>query len=289
LAEGFTQYYGPLALQRAALVDLAATANTFTGLIESVMAPGHLVRSAEEMSRLAPFVDGGPVNHPTSFPITLIAYYPFGGAIALALDLTLRDRSDSRLSLDDYMQAMWRKYGKPGGSREGYVEHPYTVADAEATLAEVSGDRAFAREFFGRYIQGHDLAHYRPLLSRAGFPVPKPSPGRAWVGDVHVEASGGASRLAVLVAPAWPIYAAGIDQDDELQQIDGQRIGGDHDLAAVLRRHKPGDSVALVYVDRTRVPRTAGVMLGEDPHVEGVVAGPSAAQGDFRDRGLGAN
>ncbi|HJZ72800.1 MAG TPA: hypothetical protein VKE51_13740 [Vicinamibacterales bacterium] len=288
LAEGFTQYYGPLALQRAALVDLAATANTFTGLIESVMAPGHLVRSAEEMSRLAPFVDGGRVNDPTNFPITLISYYPFGGAIALALDLTLRDRSDSRLSLDDYMQAMWRKYGKPGGSREGYVEHPYTVADAEATLAEVSGDRAFAREFFGRYIQGHDLADYGRLLARAGFAVRKRSPGRAWLGDVHVEASGGASRLAVLVAPAWPIYAAGIDQDDELQQIDGQRIGGDHDLAAVLRRHKPGDSVALVYVDRTRVPRTASVMLGEDPHVEVVVADPTAAQRDFRNRWLGA-
>src|SRR5262252_2027633 len=288
LAEGFTQYYGPLALQRAALVDLAATANTFTGLVESVMAPGHLVRSAEEMSRMAPFVDGGRVIDRTNFAITLISYYPFGGAIALALDLTLRDRSDSRLSLDDYMQAMWRNYGKPGGSREGYVDHPYTIADAETTLAEVSGDRAFARDFFGRFIEGHDLADYGRLLARAGFAVRKRNPGRAWLGDVHLEASGAASRVAWLVAPAWPIYTAGIDQDDELQQIDGQRIGGDHDLAAVLGRHKPGDSVSIAYVDRTRVPKTASIRLAEDPHVDVVVAEPTAAQREFRNRWLGA-
>jgi predicted metalloprotease with PDZ domain len=59
-----------------------------------------------------------------------------GGAIALALDLTLRDRSDGRLSLDDFMRAMWRTYGKPGGARPGYVDRPYTMADAERRLRQ---------------------------------------------------------------------------------------------------------------------------------------------------------
>src|SRR5262249_34183891 len=82
LAEGFTQYYGPLALQRAQLVDLGSTARTFTGLIEAVSAPGHLVRSAEEMSRMAPFIDGGRTVDRTNWSTTVISYYPFGGAIA---------------------------------------------------------------------------------------------------------------------------------------------------------------------------------------------------------------
>src|SRR3954471_20570285 len=60
LAEGFTQYYGPLAMRRAQLVDLNAAGQTFGQLIESVsQGAGHLVRSAEEMSRMAPFIDGG--------------------------------------------------------------------------------------------------------------------------------------------------------------------------------------------------------------------------------------
>src|SRR3954466_9391255 len=287
LAEGFTQYYGPLALQRAKLVDLAATARDFTELIEAVAASGHLVRSAEEMSRMAPFIDGGRTVDRTNWPITVISYYPFGGALALALDLTLRDRSDNRLSLDDYMQAMWRKYGEPGGNREGYVDRPYTIADAEATLAEVSGDRAFAHEFFARYIEGHDIADYGRLLFRAGFAVRKRNPGRARVGDIRLEASGGASRVATLVAPTWPLYAAGIDQDDELQQVGGQRIMGDGDLATALQRHKPGDAVPIVYVDRTRVPKTATVTLAEDPHVEVVVGDADSAQREFRARWLG--
>src|SRR4029077_5314106 len=123
----------------------------------------------------------------TNWSNTFISYYSYGSAIALALDLTLRDRTDGRVALDDFMRAMWRRYGKPGGSREGYVDHPYTVSDAEATLAEVSGARAFALDFFSRYIQGHDVADYARLLSRAGFTVGKTHAGRAWLGDLHLE------------------------------------------------------------------------------------------------------
>src|SRR5256885_4550866 len=239
------------------------------------------------MSRMAPFIDGGRTIDRTNWPITVISYYPFGGAIALALDLTLRDRTDGRLSLDDFMQAMWRKFGKPGGSREGYVDHPYTTADAEATLAEVSGDRAFAHDFFARFIEGHDVADYGRLLARAGFTLRKRHAGRAWLGDLRIEASGGAARVAELVAPTWPSYAAGVDQDDELQQVDGQRIASEGDLAAVLQRHKPGDHVSVVFVDRTRAAKTTSITLAEDPHIEVVAADPSAAQREFRDRWLG--
>jgi len=287
MAEGFTQYYGPLAMQRAQLVDVQETARTFTELVDTVTGPGHLVRTAEEMSQMAPFIDGGRTVDRTNWPIAVISYYPFGGAIALALDLSLRDRSAGNVSLDDFMRAMWRKYGKPGGSREGYVDRPYTIADAEATLAEVAGDRAFARDFFGRYIQGHEVADYGRLLARAGFTVRKRHPGRAWLGDVRLESRSGA-RVANLVAPTWPIYKAGIDLDDEIQQVDGQRIAGESDLALALQRHKPGDRVAIVYKDRTGAAKTVTATLGEDPHVEVVVADATPAQRAFRDRWLGS-
>jgi len=236
---------------------------------------------------MAPFIDGGRTVDRTNFPITVTSYYPFGGAIALALDLTLRDRTDGRLSLDDFMQAMWRKYGKPGGSREGYVDRPYTIADAEATLAEVSGDRAFARDFFGRYIQGHDVADYARLLARAGFTVRRRNPGRAWLGDLRIESRTGV-RVANLVAPTWPIYRAGVDLDDEILQIDGRRVAGDGDVAAALQRHKPGDEVALVFKDRSGASKTSSVTLGEDPHIEVVVSEPTPAQRAFRERWLGS-
>src|SRR5262249_2266668 len=155
------------------LVDLASSARTFGGLIESVMDDARQVRSAEQMSEMAAFIDGGKTVDRTNFSNTVISYYPFGGAIALAMDLTLPSRTDSRVSLDDFMRAMWRKYGKPGGAQEGLVDRPYTIADAEATLAEVAGDQTFAHDFFMRFIQGHDIADYAALLARAGFVVRK--------------------------------------------------------------------------------------------------------------------
>ena len=200
-------------------------------------------------------------------PATYISYYPFGGAIALALDLTLRDRSNGAVTLDDFMRAMWRTHGKPGGSRPGYVDRPYTMADAEARLAEVSNDAAFARDFFARYIQGREVADYARLLRRAGLVLRKAQPGRAWWGDPAYEHDNGV-RVASAPAIDTPVYAAGLDVDDEIRQIDGARIRSPADIAATIGRKKPGDRVDVVYVDRTGIAKTVSVTLAESPALE---------------------
>ena len=292
LAEGFTQYYGSIAMQRAGLSDPQGLARVLTGLVEAVQGPGHLVRSAEDMSRMATFIDGGRTVDRTNWPNTVISYYPFGGAIALALDLTLRERSNGATTLDDYMRAMWRVHGKPGGAREGYVDRPYTMDDAEARLAEVSGDRAFAHDFFSRHVQGHDVADYRTLLAPAGFTVRKRSAGRAWWGDVRLELKNGTVVVSTIVAPTAPVYASGLDQDDEVRQIDGEKIGSADAVSTVLQRHKPGDRIEIVFAERTGAVKTATVTLAEDPRQEVVPVESSGgtltpAQAAFRASWLG--
>jgi predicted metalloprotease with PDZ domain len=292
LAEGFTEYYGPLALQRAGLASLAETSHTFGDLVDIVLnGPGRSVRSAEEMSRMAPFVDGAKTIDRTNWSNTVISYYPYGGAIALALDLTLRDRTDNRTTLDDFMRAMWRVHGKPGGSREGYVDRPYTTDDAQARLAEVSGDAAFAREFFDRYVRGREVADYARLLQRAGFAVKKRDGGRAWWGDVRLDSRGDGARVGAVVPANSPAYAAGIDQDDTLTQIAGERVTSAEAVNTVISRHRPGEHVTIAYVDRTGASRTSSVVLAENPHVdvtavESAGGSLSSAQRAFRDRWL---
>jgi predicted metalloprotease with PDZ domain len=269
LAEGFTQYYGPLAMRRAGIVDLASTARTFSELINSVATnPARALRSAEDMSRMAVFTDRGRPSDQTNWSRTVISYYQFGGAIALGLDLALRSRSGGTATLDDYMRAMWRVHGKPGGSREGYVDHPYSMADAEARLAEVSGDPSFAREFFARYIQGHDVVDYGALLLNAGFELRRPSAGRAWSGAVRFNDRGGAVRVASAPAIGSPAYEAGLDLGDEIRQLDGARVHAAAEVAAVLQRHKPGDTVEVTFVDRARETRTAQMTFRDDPTLE---------------------
>jgi predicted metalloprotease with PDZ domain len=189
LAEGFTQYYGPLAMQRAGLLNLGATVRTLTTVLNGAgVQAGSLVRSAEEISRMAVLTDRTDADPPGAV-VEVMSYYQLGAAIALALDLSLRERSNGQLSLDDFMREMWRRYGKPGGSREGYVDHPYTIEDAQAALAAVSGDPAFARDFFARYIQGRQLADYQRLLLPAGLLV-RPGP-RSRMEVVPIETAGG--------------------------------------------------------------------------------------------------
>jgi predicted metalloprotease with PDZ domain len=292
LAEGFTQYYGPIALSRAGLEDLSSTTATLSDLIRTVMtSPGREVRSAEEMSRMAGFTDGGRTNDRTNWNDTYISYYPFGGAIAMALDLSLRGRSGDRVTLDDFMRAMWRVHGKPGGAREGYVDHPYTIDDAEQRLAEVSGDATFARDFFARYIHGREVPDYSKLLQPAGFVIRHANAGRAWWGDLRLESRNGA-RIAASPLANTPAYRAGLDVDDVVRQLDSMRVTSAEDIATVLRRHKPGDTISVEFVDRTGAATEAKIALVEDPKVEMVaidLAGGtlSAEQRTFRQAWLG--
>jgi predicted metalloprotease with PDZ domain len=268
LGEGFTQYYEPLSMSRAGVADLRDTLNDFLDLMTAVtLSPGREIRSAEDMSRMAVFADGGRSIDRTNWANSYISYYPFGGAIALALDLSLRQRFDGRVSLDDFMRAMWRVHGKPDAPRPGYVAHPYTIDDAEQRLADITSDKAFASDFFTRYIHGRELPDYPALLAQAGLVLRKQRPGRAWMGDVRLESRGG-----LIVADATrantPAYKAGLDLGDEIRTVGGSAVASAEAVAAIVQRHKPGDVLLVEYVDRTRVPKTAKLTLEEDPRLE---------------------
>ncbi len=291
LAEGFTQYYGGLVMQRAGLATLDAMARTIGGTVNAVLNdPGRLVNSAVAMSRLAPFRDAAASIDRTNFSNTFISYYTYGSAIALALDLSLRERSDGRLSLDDYMRAMWRKYGKPGGPQPGLVANPYTLADARATLAEVAGDTAFAGAFFDKYIEGREVADYARLLRQAGIVLRKRNPGVAWLGALGLDAAG---RVMSLVQPNTPAIAAGFDQDDVITSVDGKRLGGADTLESIVRAHQPGDRVTIAFTHPDGTRASGVVTLAEAPSVEAVTLESTGgvltpAQAAFRTAWLGS-
>jgi predicted metalloprotease with PDZ domain len=171
------------------------------------------------------------------------------------------------------------------------VDRPYTSDDAEARLAEVSGDAAFARDFFERYIRGREAADYVRLLHRGGFVVRKRDAGRGWWGDITIDTRTDGARIGALVPANAPAYAAGIDQDDTLTQFAGERVSSAEAVSAVLGRHRPGDRVTIVYIDRSGASKTGTVVLAENPHVdvvpiESTGASLTAAQRTFRDRWL---
>jgi predicted metalloprotease with PDZ domain len=221
------------------------------------------------MSQMAAFTDAARSVDRTNTANTFISYYTYGAALALGLDLSLRGRSNGKISLDDYMRAMWRVHGKPGGPQPGLVAKPYTLKDARDRLAEVSGDRAFADSFFDKYIEGQEAIDYGPLLLRAGYVWRKSNPGAPWLGTVALD-GGGSGTISNLIEWGSPLHAAGLNQGDTLVELDGRRVTSGTTLQAVLKAHKPGDRVPVSFRRRNGVPGTATIVLAENPAMEAV-------------------
>jgi predicted metalloprotease with PDZ domain len=291
LAEGFTSYYGPLIMTRSGLNDAKEFAREIGRAVSAVLVgPGRRLRSPIEMSQQAPFIDAATSIDRTAADNTFISYYTWGAAIGLALDLTLRDRSDGKITLDHYMRLLWERHGKPGGPTAGTVARPYTVADLESALATVSGDAAFADDFFARYIEGRDVADYGRLLGRAGLVLRPVAPGRASMGQLRLQDATGGVRLADASPFGSPIYEAGLDRGDLLTQLGGTRIATITDVERALMSRKPGDSLAVTYERNGRVAKAA-ILLVEDPRREVVMAEDAGqpvtdAQKRFRDSWL---
>jgi predicted metalloprotease with PDZ domain len=289
--EGFTNYYGPLVMRRAGLYSDADFAREMGTAIDTVLAsPGRQFRSPVEMSQLAPFRDAAAAIDPTNFDNTFISYYTWGEAIALGLDLALRERSDGRVTLDDFMRAMWMRFGTSAAKAAGLVEATYTISDLKATLATVAGDPAFADDFFARYIEGREVVDYARLLSRAGMTLRRAAPGRAFAGAFPLQDAAGGARVADLVPSGSPAYVAGLERGDVIVSLGGARVSRADDVDRAITARKPGDTLPIVF-ERRGQPVTATLRLVEDPRVELVLSeqvgqAVSSAQREFREAWL---
>jgi predicted metalloprotease with PDZ domain len=289
LAEGFTNYYGPLVIARAGILAPAQYARRLSGAVNTLTtSPARRFAGAVGMSQQAPFVDAAVSIDPNNRANTFISYYTYGEALALALDLTLRARTPA-VTLDDYMRALWQRFGREQTAAFAPTR-TYGVTDAEQVLAAVSGDAAFARDFFARYVVGSELPDYPALLARAGFLVRPARPEAAWIGDTRLSAQDGQVVVAGPTTIGTPMYEAGLSAGDRILTMDSTPVGTLEQVAATLAGRKPGDELRITWRARTG-EREAVVQLRADPRVEVVAfedAGraPSEAQLAFREAWL---
>jgi predicted metalloprotease with PDZ domain len=272
LAEGFTQYYGPLLLVRAGLAQNPPV-NAGNAIITGA---GRTVRSAVQMSEYAAFADAATSVDATDRNRTFISYYSYGAAIALALDLSLREMSNGKQSLDDYMRLLWQRFGKPGGPAPGLVGKPYSLKDIRDALADLTSNKAFANDFFDKYIEGRELPDYATLLRGVGYGLRPARADAAWIGNAQVTEVPDGLRVGVIaanrdetrvpVAFDTPLYKAGVDEDDVITKIDDQAPT----LAAwrAIAQRKPGDTVTLVVRRRDGKLVTTTAKLVADPGVQ---------------------
>jgi predicted metalloprotease with PDZ domain len=253
--EGFTQYFGQITMERAGFTGRQSYLDQQARTLDYVLhSPGRRVRGPVGMSQASPFVDAASWIDRTNTPNTFISYYSYGAVLALGLDLTLRTRYD--LTLDDYMRAMWTRFGRTGT--------PYTLADLRTTLADVTGDAEFARRFFEEDILGSGVPDFGALLGRAGLLLRPAHPEGATLGRATLEAVRGGVRVSSPTLVGSPLYAAGIDLGDVVHEFDGRKITNIRDITTILGAHAPGDSVTLAYGSRDGEHRARVALAAND-------------------------
>ena len=240
-AEGFTSYYGPLAIKRAGITTLDDYARALGFGVHNVLtAPGRNYFTPAEMSMQAPFVDAATSIDPNNRGNTFISYYTYGAAIALGLDLLLRTEKES--SLDDFMRAMWARYGR--------TEKPYTLNDWRVTLGQVVRNTEWADSFFTRHITGKQPIDFRSLLARAGLQLRNAGAGQASLGPVSFTRDSTMVVVAGNTQVGSPLYAAGVDRGDRILTLDGKSLKNSSELDAIVAAHKPGEAVAIAFESR---------------------------------------
>lgn len=269
LGEGFTSYFDSLILHRAGLLPLDGLLGELAGSVNAVtLGPGRQFRSPVEMSRMAPFVDAAASIDRTAFPNLFISYYTYGSVIGLGLDLSLRDRSNTQVTGDQFMKALWNQFGRPGQKDPGKVSTPYTVDGLKESLAKVAGDRGFANDFFSKYVEGREVVDYGKLLARAGLVLRKRAAGKAFAGQVQLQAGGSALRVGGLVPWESPLYKAGVAQDDQLTHLGGAALTSMAAWDEALGKQTIGVPVPLRYVRRSGEVVEGSITLIEDPRIE---------------------
>lgn len=177
VAEGWTQYYGEMAVSRAALGDRPALNARIGGLVQAnLTAPGRRETSARMASFEAPFFDGAASPQKTNSPRSFFSYYSKGGGLALALDIMIRDRSNSTRSLDDALRTLKRlSWDQPNASY--YLQgRGYTEGDVEHAVSQAMGTDMHA--WFQRYVAGTEDLPFDDILALAGLRLDRT--GKSW-------------------------------------------------------------------------------------------------------------
>jgi predicted metalloprotease with PDZ domain len=234
--EGFTSYYDDLMLVRSGVIDRDAYFATLAKAISGVMrGPGRRLQSVAESSFDAWIKY---YRQDENSPNAIASYYAKGSLVALALDLTIRARSDGAHSLDDVMRSLWRRYGSDFfARREGLAEDEFP-----RLLERAVGLRLDAQ--IRRWAYGTADLPLAPLLKALGVRLEF---GRGDQGPSSLGAKLATRDGQLTIATAYTGQAAqraGLSAGDTLVAIDGLRVD-ERAVKALLARRRPGERLRV--------------------------------------------
>lgn len=250
LFEGFTSYYDDLALRRCGLISESDYLSTLARTIGQVAAtPGRLRQSVAQAS----FDAWSKYYRPDeNSPNATVSYYTKGSLVALALDLTLRARTDGRSTLDDVMRALWQQAcaGEPQITEQRF----------RACVQAVTGVKA--DRLLDAALHGTDELPLARLLATHGLALTAERGNTPSLG-LKLDANGSDARVAH-VYDGGAAMAAGLAGGDILLAIDGLRVTPGN-LTTLLARYAPGSVVSLHAFRRDELITMDAVLQAPEP------------------------
>ncbi|HTK39099.1 MAG TPA: PDZ domain-containing protein, partial [Pyrinomonadaceae bacterium] len=146
-------------------------------------------------------------DSPTAFSIS---YYTQGQNLGALLDLSIRNDTDGRSSLDDVMRALFDDFYKRGKG--------FTTEDMISIINRLT--KKDYHDFYRRYIFGTEVPDYNNILGYAGYKFDKTVRQSPVFGFGARNRNGGLTILAV--EPGSPATAAGLKVGDVITKINGE-------------------------------------------------------------------
>ncbi len=257
--EGFTSYYDDLMLLRAQVISL----DDYLRLLSKVIGGVHRTSGRLKQSVAESSFDTWTrfYKQDENSPNALVSYYSKGSLVALGLDITIRERSGDKYSLDDVMRYMWNRYGRDfyQGAPRGINEDSMADIVREATGVDTS-------DFIQRYAYGREDLPLAQLLDTQGVELTWASAGSTVSLDARLKVTPGQVELAT-VFEGGAAHRGGLSAGDVLVAVDGLRVSDALGLEHILRAYKAGDTVQ-VHVFRRDELRQFTVPLSPPPNSE---------------------
>lgn len=247
--EGITSYYDELMLYRAGVIDkksyLEMLGETITRVLRSL---GRFKQTVTESS-----FDAWTKLYKAdeNAPNAIVSYYTKGAYIALALDLTLRNLSNNKTSLDDVMRALWQRFGLTGkGVTETHIQQ----------ICEELVGKSLS-DFFDQALYSTQDLPIAELLAQTGVKMlVRPADSLSDKGgktsstpvenlmaraDLGVKITGQADGVLLnAVLESGAACQAGLSAGDVIIAIDGLKISATH-IEKRLSDYKVSDSVVV--------------------------------------------
>jgi predicted metalloprotease with PDZ domain len=257
IGEGFTDYYGDLAVHRAGLSTSDEYLRELSGLIETLQTtPGRLSQPLEDASFDAWIRHYRPDENS---PNVAMSYYTKGAVVAWLLDAKVRRATQGKKSLDDVMRLAYERHSGTKG---------FTEEDFRKVVSDTAG--AAAADWLKRAVETTDELDYREALDRFGLRFAPSGPARLadgqhrWQG-LRLRTDEGRLQVAN-VYRGTPSFEAGFVVDDEIVAIGDFRVRPDQ-WETRAETFKVGDRVSVLVSRRDELKRVE-MTIAKEPMVE---------------------